>query len=68
MSEVVQLVSFPDLAPAPPTQSQILIRCVTTIEMSGEQIDSVEAVLDKYIPAGDDLDQIKRVLYGKPAK
>jgi len=36
--------------------------------MSGEQIDSVEAVLDKYIPAGDELNEIKRVLYGKPAK
>jgi len=35
--------------------------------MSAE-IDSVEAVLEKYIPAGDDLNEIKRVLYGKPAK
>jgi len=36
-------------------------------DMSAE-IDSVEAVLEKYIPAGDDLNEIKRVLYGKPAK
>ena len=35
--------------------------------MSGEQLESVEGVLEKYIP-GPELEEVKRVLYGKPSE
>jgi len=36
--------------------------------MSGTQSSGVESLLEKHVPAGEDLTEIKRLLYGKPIK
>jgi len=36
--------------------------------MAGTQSSGLEALLEKHIPAGEDLTEIRRLLYGKPVK
>ena len=40
---------------------------VTTTAMSAQQLESIESVLEKYVPSPE-LDEVKRILYGKPAE
>lgn len=36
--------------------------------MSGTQSSGLESLLEKHVPAGEDLNEIRRLLYGKPIK
>ena len=57
---------FSGVTAPPPPHSVLSNNNSSSSRMSAEQCESLEAVLEKYVPQPE-LAEVKRILYGKPA-